>query len=64
MRPDLASVALVAATAPDALARGRGTLLDPVLREHGAALEPLPLFDARRDRAFRSAGARGGRACC
>jgi glycosyltransferase involved in cell wall biosynthesis len=59
MRPDLANVALVAATGPDAANfRVRGTLLAPALREHGVALDPLPLFDARRDLAFHTASPR------
>jgi glycosyltransferase involved in cell wall biosynthesis len=59
MRPDLANVALVAATGPDAANfRVRGTLLAPALREHGVALDPLPLFDAQRDVLFHSADPR------
>ena len=59
MRPDLANVALVAATGPDAANfRVRGTLLAPALREHGVALDPLPLFDAQGDVLFHSADPR------
>src|SRR3954453_4788868 len=59
MRPDLANVALVAATGPDAANfRVRGTLLAPALREYGVALDPLPLFDAQHDVLFHSADPR------